>query len=64
MMLESADPERFVPHVDLTKVAEYAAKAGGPEAGIALPERSPMSYLAAVQVCDDVDAPVNPPERP
>jgi enoyl-CoA hydratase/carnithine racemase len=33
-VLESADPEYFVPHVDLTKVAEYtaeAAKAGGPE---------------------------------
>ena len=34
MVLESADPEYFLPHVDLTKVAEYtaeAAKAGGPE---------------------------------
>jgi enoyl-CoA hydratase/carnithine racemase len=34
MVPESADPEYFVPHVDLTKVAEYtaeAAKAGGPE---------------------------------
>jgi enoyl-CoA hydratase/carnithine racemase len=34
MVLESADPDYFVPHVDLTKVAEYtaeAAKAGGPE---------------------------------
>jgi enoyl-CoA hydratase/carnithine racemase len=33
MVLESADPEYFVPHVDLTKVAEYTAeagKAGGP----------------------------------
>jgi enoyl-CoA hydratase/carnithine racemase len=33
-VLESADPEYFVPHVDLTKVAEYtaeAAKAGGPD---------------------------------
>jgi enoyl-CoA hydratase/carnithine racemase len=33
MVLDSADPEYFVPHVDLTKVAEYtaeAAKAGGP----------------------------------
>jgi enoyl-CoA hydratase/carnithine racemase len=33
MVLESADPEYFVPHVDLTKVAAYtaeAAKAGGP----------------------------------
>jgi enoyl-CoA hydratase/carnithine racemase len=33
MVLESADPEYFVPHVDLTKVAEYtaeAARAGGP----------------------------------
>ena len=32
VVLESADPEYFVPHVDLTKVAEYtaeAAKAGG-----------------------------------
>lgn len=32
MVLESADPEYFVPHVDLTRVAEYtaeAAKAGG-----------------------------------
>jgi hypothetical protein len=31
---ESADPEYFVPHVDLTKVPEYtaeAAKAGGPD---------------------------------
>jgi Enoyl-CoA hydratase/isomerase len=34
MVLESADPEYLVPHIDLTKVAEYtaeAAKAGGPE---------------------------------
>jgi enoyl-CoA hydratase/carnithine racemase len=34
MVVESADPEYFVPHVDLTKVAEYtaeAAKAGGPD---------------------------------
>jgi enoyl-CoA hydratase/carnithine racemase len=34
MVLGSADPEFFVPHVDLTKVADYtaeAAKAGGPE---------------------------------
>ena len=34
MVLESADPEYFIPHVDLTKVAEYtaeAAKAGGPD---------------------------------
>ena len=34
MVLESVDPEYFVPHVDLTKVAEYtaeAAKAGGPD---------------------------------
>jgi enoyl-CoA hydratase/carnithine racemase len=33
-VLESADPEYFVPHVDLTKVAEYtaeAARAGGPQ---------------------------------
>ena len=28
MVLESADPEYFVPHVDLTKVAEYTAEAG------------------------------------
>ena len=34
MVLESADPDYFIPHVDLTKVAEYtaeAAKAGGPD---------------------------------
>jgi enoyl-CoA hydratase/carnithine racemase len=34
VVLESADREYFVPHVDLTKVAEYtaeAAKAGGPD---------------------------------
>jgi enoyl-CoA hydratase/carnithine racemase len=34
MVLESADREYFVPHVDLTKVAEYtaeAARAGGPD---------------------------------
>ena len=34
LVLDSADPDYFVPHVDLTKVAEYtaeAAKAGGPE---------------------------------
>jgi enoyl-CoA hydratase/carnithine racemase len=34
MVLESADPGYFVPHVDLTKVAEYtaeAARAGGPD---------------------------------
>jgi hypothetical protein len=34
VVLESANPEYFVPHVDLTKVAEYtaeAAKAGGPD---------------------------------
>ncbi|MEV8638442.1 enoyl-CoA hydratase/isomerase family protein [Streptosporangium sp. NPDC051023] len=33
VVLESADPEYFVPHVDLTKVADYtteAARAGGP----------------------------------
>jgi enoyl-CoA hydratase/carnithine racemase len=33
VVLESADPDYFVPHVDLTKVAEYtaeAARAGGP----------------------------------
>src|SRR5580700_6066011 len=33
VVLESADPDYFVPHVDLTQVAEYtaeAAKAGGP----------------------------------
>ncbi|MER6514976.1 enoyl-CoA hydratase/isomerase family protein [Nonomuraea sp. NPDC001636] len=33
VVLESADPDYFVPHVDLTKVAAYtaeAAKAGGP----------------------------------
>jgi enoyl-CoA hydratase/carnithine racemase len=36
VVLESADPDYFVPHVDLTKVAEYtaeAAKAGGPDDG-------------------------------
>src|SRR5262245_17378735 len=34
LVLESADPDYFVAHVDLTKVPEYtaeAAKAGGPE---------------------------------
>src|SRR5947207_1373611 len=34
MVLESADPEYFVPHVDLTRVQEYtaeAAEAGGPD---------------------------------
>src|SRR5580704_5073521 len=34
MVLESADSDYFVPHVDLTKVAQYtaeAAKAGGPD---------------------------------
>src|SRR6201984_3182091 len=34
VVLESADPDYFVPHVDLTKVAEYtaeAAKAGRPD---------------------------------
>jgi enoyl-CoA hydratase/carnithine racemase len=34
VVLESTDPDYFVPHVDLTKVAEYtaeAAKAGGPD---------------------------------
>jgi len=34
VVLESADQDYFVPHVDLTKVAEYtaeAARAGGPE---------------------------------
>jgi enoyl-CoA hydratase/carnithine racemase len=34
MVLESADPNYFIPHVDLTKVAEYtaeAAKAAGPD---------------------------------
>ena len=33
VVLESADPDYFIPHVDLTKVAEYtaeAARAGGP----------------------------------
>jgi enoyl-CoA hydratase/carnithine racemase len=34
VVLASADPDYFIPHVDLTKVAEYtaeAAKAGGPD---------------------------------
>jgi len=34
VVLDSADPDYFVPHVDLTKVAEYTAeagKAGGPD---------------------------------
>jgi enoyl-CoA hydratase/carnithine racemase len=34
VVLESADPDYFVPHVNLTKVPEYtaeAAKAGGPD---------------------------------
>jgi enoyl-CoA hydratase/carnithine racemase len=34
VVLESADPDYFVSHVDLTKVAQYtaeAAKAGGPD---------------------------------
>ena len=34
VVLESADPEYFIPHVDLTRVAQYtaeAAKAGGPD---------------------------------
>jgi hypothetical protein len=34
MVLESADPDYFIPHVDLTKVGQYtagAAKAGGPD---------------------------------
>ena len=30
VVLESADPDYFVPHVDLTKVAEYTAEAAGP----------------------------------
>jgi enoyl-CoA hydratase/carnithine racemase len=36
VVLESADRDYFVPHVDLTKVAEYtaeAAKVGGPDDG-------------------------------
>ena len=32
VVLESADPEYFVPHVDLTKVAEYTAEAARPAA--------------------------------
>jgi hypothetical protein len=38
VVLESADPDYFVPHVDLTQVAQYtaeAAKAGGPDDAIA-----------------------------
>jgi enoyl-CoA hydratase/carnithine racemase len=34
MVLEGADPDYFIPHVDLTKVTEYtaeAARADGPE---------------------------------
>jgi enoyl-CoA hydratase/carnithine racemase len=34
MVLESTDPDYFIPHVDLTKVDQYtaeAAKAGGPD---------------------------------
>jgi len=30
MVLESADPEYFVPHVDLTQVAQYTAEAPRP----------------------------------
>ena len=46
MVLESADPDYFVPHVDLTKVAEYtaeAAKAGGPADASAHGQRPPTS---------------------
>jgi len=28
VVLESADPDYFLPHVDLTKVAEYTARSG------------------------------------
>ena len=28
VVLDSADPDYFVPHVDLTKVAEYTARSG------------------------------------
>jgi hypothetical protein len=34
VVLESSDPDYFIPHVDLAKVAKYtaeAAKAGGPD---------------------------------
>jgi hypothetical protein len=37
MVLESADPDYFIPHVDLTKVAEYTAEAA--KAGDFLPSR-------------------------
>ena len=33
MVLESADPEYFVPHVDLTQVAQYTAEAAKAAAG-------------------------------
>ena len=32
MVLESADPDFFVPHVDMTQIAEYTAEAAKPAA--------------------------------
>ena len=56
VVLESADPDYFVPHVDLTKVAEYTAEAakanrpdnasGWPQHLLASGRRSPGSRLA------------------
>jgi enoyl-CoA hydratase/carnithine racemase len=53
MVLESADPDYFVPHVDLTKVAEYtaeAAKAGGPEDASLGMLRHKLSELPVVSI--------------
>lgn len=53
VVLESADPEYFVPHVDLTKVAEYtaeAAKAGGSDdASLGMPWHK-LSELPVVTI--------------
>ena len=53
VVLESAHPDYFVPHVDLTKVAEYtaeAAKAGGPDDASLGMLRHKLSELPVVSI--------------
>lgn len=53
VVFDSADPEFFLPHVDLTKVSEYtaeAAKAGGPrDASVGMLFRK-LSLIPAVTI--------------
>ena len=57
MVLESADPDYFIPHVDLTKVDQYtaeAAKAGGPDdasLGMLWHKLSELPVVTIAKIC-------------